>query len=204
MTRTSRSLAGLAGGVVLTVAITTPAAAADHTANQAVLDQAGYGGQHRAFTAAVVLQLVDEGRVELDAPVDGNVITVRQLLQHTSGLPRDVGYLVLGMLIEQHTGQPAGDAITERIIEPLGLTGATATDLATFYRALVDGRLVSGATLAEMRRTLPSTSDSPAEYGLGLISLVTNSSVTGATPSAVEVTKSALCEGADATLGISG
>ncbi|MFI7225589.1 serine hydrolase domain-containing protein [Nonomuraea angiospora] len=54
----------------------------------------------KTFTAAVVLQLAGEGKVELDAPVekylpglvrgngnDGRLITVRQLLQHTSGMP---------------------------------------------------------------------------------------------------------------------
>lgn len=49
----------------------------------------------KIFTAVVVLQLVDEGKIALDAPVDtwlpglvprGNQITVRNLLQHTSGL----------------------------------------------------------------------------------------------------------------------
>ncbi|MEU2874333.1 serine hydrolase domain-containing protein [Streptomyces olivoreticuli] len=59
------------------------------------------GSQTKSFTAAVVLQLVDEGKVALDAPIerylpgvvdgngyDGNTITVRQLLQHTSGIAR--------------------------------------------------------------------------------------------------------------------
>ncbi|MEF9915502.1 serine hydrolase domain-containing protein [Streptomyces sp. P5-A9] len=54
----------------------------------------------KAYTATVVLQLVGEGRIDLDAKVetylpgvvrgaggDGRNITVRQLLQHTSGLP---------------------------------------------------------------------------------------------------------------------
>ncbi|MGY1843132.1 serine hydrolase domain-containing protein [Modestobacter sp. SYSU DS0875] len=54
----------------------------------------------KVFTATVVLQLVGEGRVALDEPVetylpglvrgegiDGRQITVRQLLQHTSGIP---------------------------------------------------------------------------------------------------------------------
>ncbi len=129
--------------------------------------------QTKTFTAVVVLQLVDEGRVDLDAPIerylpgvvagngnDGTVITVRQLLQHTSGVPRDpsnprpqadgtytlaelvrsgltqpsrfppgtgfgysnIGYQILGMLVERLTGQSVGDAITTRIITPLGLT----------------------------------------------------------------------------------
>ncbi|MGN3957873.1 serine hydrolase domain-containing protein [Streptomyces sp. WAC8370] len=58
------------------------------------------GSNTKALTAAVVLQLVGEGKVELDEPigtylpglvhgdgVDGSRITVRNLLQHTSGLP---------------------------------------------------------------------------------------------------------------------
>jgi D-alanyl-D-alanine carboxypeptidase len=49
----------------------------------------------KIFTAVVVLQLVEEGQIELDAPVstylpdllpNGDAITVRNLLQHTSGL----------------------------------------------------------------------------------------------------------------------
>ncbi|MEU7039570.1 serine hydrolase domain-containing protein [Streptomyces varsoviensis] len=60
----------------------------------------------KSFTATVVLQLVGEGEVALDAPVDaylpgllrgdgidGRRITVRQLLQHTSGLPDYTPYL---------------------------------------------------------------------------------------------------------------
>ncbi|GAA2397528.1 serine hydrolase domain-containing protein [Actinomadura vinacea] len=58
------------------------------------------GSLTKPFTATVVLQLVGDGRIKLDAPVerylpgvvrgadnDGREITVRQLLQHTSGLP---------------------------------------------------------------------------------------------------------------------
>ncbi|MFI6869324.1 serine hydrolase domain-containing protein [Nocardia sp. NPDC050406] len=62
------------------------------------------GSNTKTFVATVVLQLVAEGKVELDAPVerylpgvvggkgnDGNRVTVRQLLQHTSGLPDYLG-----------------------------------------------------------------------------------------------------------------
>ena len=58
------------------------------------------GSATKMFTAAVVMQLVDEGNVELDGPIQlalpelvrhqqglNQSITVRQLLQHTSGLP---------------------------------------------------------------------------------------------------------------------
>ena len=53
------------------------------------------GSLTKMFTSAVVLQLVDEGLVDLDAPVSDYVtrlstpegVTVRNLLQHTSGIP---------------------------------------------------------------------------------------------------------------------
>ncbi|MGV9294326.1 serine hydrolase domain-containing protein [Amycolatopsis sp. NPDC003676] len=53
------------------------------------------GSATKMFTSAVVLQLVAEHRIQLDTPVEqylpgllphGNEITVRMLLQHTSGL----------------------------------------------------------------------------------------------------------------------
>ncbi|MFD7314007.1 serine hydrolase domain-containing protein [Streptomyces sp. NPDC059883] len=62
--------------------------------------QVRIGSNTKTFTAVVVLQLVGEGKIDLDAPietylpdlirgegVDGRRITVRQLLQQTSGLP---------------------------------------------------------------------------------------------------------------------
>ena len=58
------------------------------------------GSASKTFVAVVVMQMVQEGKVGLDEPietylpglikgegVDGSKITVRQLLQHTSGLP---------------------------------------------------------------------------------------------------------------------
>ncbi|MEU6672440.1 serine hydrolase domain-containing protein, partial [Streptomyces sp. NPDC046727] len=63
-------------------------------------DQLRVGSVTKTFTATVVLQLAAERRLSLDAPVerylpglirggghDGRRITVRQILQHTSGLP---------------------------------------------------------------------------------------------------------------------
>ncbi|MEV0135778.1 serine hydrolase domain-containing protein [Dactylosporangium sp. NPDC050688] len=62
--------------------------------------QVRIGSASKMFASVVVLQLVGEGKVDLDASVetylpglvrsagvDANTITVRQLLQHTSGLP---------------------------------------------------------------------------------------------------------------------
>ncbi|MEU3562071.1 serine hydrolase domain-containing protein [Kitasatospora sp. NPDC006786] len=68
--------------------------------------QVRIGSNTKTFTAVAVLQLVGEGKVDLDAFVDtylpglvrgeggdGRGITVRQLLQHTSGLPDYEGLL---------------------------------------------------------------------------------------------------------------
>jgi D-alanyl-D-alanine carboxypeptidase len=66
------------------------------------------GSNTKTFVATVVLQLVAEGQVGLDTPIeqylpglvrgegiDATKITVRQLLQHTSGLPNYTEYLGL-------------------------------------------------------------------------------------------------------------
>ncbi|HEX6353172.1 serine hydrolase domain-containing protein [Actinophytocola sp.] len=62
----------------------------------------------KMFTATVVLQLVGDGKIGLDEPIEtyvpglvpgGTEITVRQLLQHTSGLPE---YFTLDYLTIQH------------------------------------------------------------------------------------------------------
>lgn len=216
----------------------------------------------KMYVATVLMQLADEGELDLDAPIgdylpglvegegiDEQRITVRQLLQHTSGLannltpdvifdPRlqwfpptpkqmvglglrhgsqsepgttftysNTGYTVLGLLVEKLTGQRIGDALADRIIEPLGLeetgyayagqkelqgqhfrgylgvppalfevTGhepgiwagagalvSSGSDMTVFLDALVDGKLTSRASLAEMQQTFKDSG-----YGLGI------------------------------------
>lgn len=130
----------------------------------------------KTFTAVTVLQLVEEGRVDLDAPVttylpnldvpDADQMTVRMLLNHTSGLynylqdpnflagvysdpervwqpeeliaynssfPPDfappasewhyssANYVILGLLVEEVTGNPHAQEIRSRILDPLGM-----------------------------------------------------------------------------------
>ncbi|MGW0635390.1 serine hydrolase domain-containing protein [Nocardia salmonicida] len=136
------------------------------------------GSLTKTLVATVVLMLVGEERLELDDTVqqwipemlhgngnDGAAITVRQLLQHTSGIhenppemataddyyrfryqvrdPREtvasamrhppdfapgtgwsysnVGYVLLGMIIERVVDRPWNDEVRARILEPLGL-----------------------------------------------------------------------------------
>ncbi|WP_203598131.1 serine hydrolase domain-containing protein [Streptomyces sp. SID7909] len=229
------------------------------------------GSATKTFTAAVVLQLVGEGRVSLDDTVerwlpgvvrghgnDGRLITVRQLLQHTSGL-RDVApeiaslngaagyraerfrtyapgelvrlavshapnfppgedwsyantnYVLAAMIVEKVTSRSWAREVEARIIRPLGLSGtsvpgalpfipgphahgyaafgteqitdvtvldpsmaigsgaviSTAHDLNRFYAALLGGRLLAPAQLAELTDAV----DAPelgVRYGLGI------------------------------------
>ena len=232
------------------------------------------GSNTKTFVAVVVMQLVQEGKVGLDEPIetylpglikgegiDGSKITVRQLLQHTSGLPeytditpgrsdifqikdhyaqpRDLldtalgkpaqfepgtqwkytntNYIVLGMLIERVSQRPVGEQIDERIVKKLGLShtyfpapgdrsikgthpqgyhlngegkleditemdpawgwaaGAmvsTPSELNTFFQAVLDGRLLTQASIDEMKNGAVDASSylGPGTvYGLGLI-----------------------------------
>jgi D-alanyl-D-alanine carboxypeptidase len=244
------------------------------------------GSYTKTFVATVVLQLVGEGRMSLDDSVerwlpgvvagnghDGNRITVRQLLQHTSGLPDYVGrmphlflekdfrqrrfedltpaqavalalalppkpqtwdysntnYMLAGLVIEAVTRHDWRDEVRDRILRPLDLRdtytprtspfvprphavayerfpekgleadpedprygraidvtllnpswgGAAGEMISTtedgnrFLRALMSGRVLRPAQLAEMKKTVPATRFHPAlpgaRYGLGIM-----------------------------------
>lgn len=136
------------------------------------------GSVTKTFTAAVVLQLAAEGEVDLDSPVQRYLpgllpagpggfepVSVRQLLNHTSGIPagdgretpfeeqyahrfdgvdphaliaaaaakgcefrpgrkqhyQNIDYTVLAVLIEKLTGASYEEALSARILRPLGL-----------------------------------------------------------------------------------
>ncbi|WP_420710986.1 serine hydrolase domain-containing protein [Streptomyces sp. NRRL F-2580] len=239
------------------------------------------GSITKTFTAAAVMQQVEQGRIRLDAPIGdhlpqlvpgerGRKITVRMLLNNTSGLPdyireafpslkdmspkslddnrfrrfhpaeliamgvnappasepgatpgvySNTNYLLLGQLLEQVTGTTAEEYITRNVIERAGLrhtgfptgpriegphsrmyealwglndpprdysvydmswtgTGAalvsTMDDLNRFYAKLLDGKIVSRSSLAQMQRTVPvvALDGSTIQYGLGLHKVV--------------------------------
>nr|WP_310376427.1 serine hydrolase domain-containing protein [Catenuloplanes atrovinosus] len=230
------------------------------------------GSTTKTFTAVTVLQLVGEGKVGLDEPIetylpglvrgdgiDGRSITVRQLLQHTSGLPNytaimggdwfgiqhryyepyellnialahpagfkpgtrweynNTNYLLAGLIIQRVTGRPLAEEITNRIIRRAGLRDtyfppvgeqeirgahpngyhrpapgaplrditdldpswawaagqivSTPRDINAFFRALLGGKLLGTAELAQMRTTVEAPGTwAGARYGLGLFS----------------------------------
>ncbi|MFJ5987153.1 serine hydrolase domain-containing protein [Lentzea sp. NPDC092896] len=231
------------------------------------------GSITKSFVATVVLQLVAEGKVDLDAPIekylpglvagngnDGTKITVRHLLQHTSGLPNYLGklagidpetlrnqganpaelvatavqqpslfapgtgwtysntnYIVLGMLVEKVSGDTLSQQIDRRVVRPLNLTStylpgrgdtelpqphaigyvpgksgvidfsdydstlawaaggliSTSRDIATFYDALLGGRILPPAQLQAMKSAVPAPNlgVANASYGLGLFTV---------------------------------
>lgn len=167
------SVAVLAGGEVVTAAAGVLNAAAGVAATPGSLFQ--IGSITKVYTATVAMQLVDEGLVELDAPLadvlpdfelaDDEVaktVTLRHLLTHTSGIQGDhfpdfgrgddsiarfvascaelgqshplgatmsycnTGFVVVGRVIEQLTGQTWDQALAGRLFAPLGL-GHTVT-----------------------------------------------------------------------------
>jgi len=81
------------------------------------------GSLSKMFTAVVVLQLMQEGKLSLDAPLatwlpglvpKGDAITVRQLLQHTSGL---YDYLEDRRLVSQAYDHPERNWKPEELIK---------------------------------------------------------------------------------------
>ncbi|NKY39574.1 serine hydrolase domain-containing protein, partial [Cellulomonas septica] len=238
-----------------------------------------FASNSKTFVAVAVMQLVGEGKIELDAPigtylpglvdngrdgaerVDGATITVRQVLQHTSGIPEyldvllsdglsgvdamidtyvqpralldaamtrpatfapgtswsysNTNYVIAGLLVEKVTGRPLHEVLTQRVIEKAGLRDTylpavgereirgrhphgyhsdtpggtlrdvteldpsaawaagdvigTPSDLIRLYTAILDGRLVGPAELAEMQKTVPVPAEwGPMRYGLGI------------------------------------
>ena len=153
------------------------------------------GSITKQFTASAIMLLVQEGRIKLDdkvskylptAPASWNAITIRHLMQHTSGLPRDfpeslvdqvnpaalpgidqlvalaaqfplenatgavhsysnVGYHVLGFVIEKVSGQYFADFLQQRIFTPLGMTGADVIRTTKPVPAIATGYLWNGS-----------------------------------------------------------
>ncbi|PWI41298.1 serine hydrolase domain-containing protein [Streptomyces sp. ICBB 8177] len=100
------ALAEVSGGHGRTTVLTSGVADLATGAPMAADSRFRIGSMTKMFVATVLLQLVAERKVGLDAPIerylpgvvrahgnDGRDITVRQLLQHTSGLPDYLDYL---------------------------------------------------------------------------------------------------------------
>lgn len=118
------------------------------------------GSISKSFAAVALLQMLDEGRVDLHRPVveylpwlkleqRHGAVTAHHLLSHTSGLPgapllpesvaagletffkpgekfvySNIGYLILGLLIETLDRRPFADALAARVLKPLGMNNS--------------------------------------------------------------------------------
>lgn len=135
----------------------------------------------KPLTAYAVLIAVDQGKVDLDEPVDDRGATVRHLLAHAGGYPMtgheprsdpgkrriysNTGFEELAACLEQRTGRSFARFLHQQVLLPLGLddtvldgspaAGASGTvhDLLTFARELLRPTLVD-ADLADAARTI--------------------------------------------------
>jgi CubicO group peptidase (beta-lactamase class C family) len=140
-----------------------------------------FGSVTKALTATLALKLVEEGKLDLDAPaarylpnrVQGDV-RVWHLFTHTSeGIPGTEyvysinRYALLGPVIAKAAGSSFAEALRERVTEPadmrwhdspnLGAHAALVSsveDMARYVRALDRGKLLDEA--AQHRLTLPT------------------------------------------------
>ncbi|MCL2111045.1 MAG: beta-lactamase family protein [Clostridiales bacterium] len=106
------------------------------------------GSTSKSFTAAAIMQLSEQGKVDLDVPVSrylqtdlDSKVTIRHLLNHTSGFGQyqvrkdltvnesygehsysNLNYTLLGEVIEVVTGLSYGDYMSANVFAPLSMT----------------------------------------------------------------------------------
>jgi len=176
------------------------------------------GSIGKSFTSIALLQLREEGRLDLHEPVtrylpwfevqsEYEPITPHHLMSHTAGITMgpefpgearyevwalreteatappgtyyhysDAGYKTLGVVLEELLGQPYGDIIQARILDPMGMiatepiiTNETRKRLAVGYegfyddRPLPQGRPLAPATWLEHAEGAGSIASTPAD-----------------------------------------
>lgn len=124
------------------------------------------GSVSKSFTAVCIMQLVEQQKISLNAPIsdylsdaaDGDKITVSQLLNHTSGLGEhqtlknykivnkqgvhhyaNVNYSLLGEIIESVSGRSYSEYISVNLFEQLGLSHTAATLEESIENGLIGG-----------------------------------------------------------------
>jgi CubicO group peptidase (beta-lactamase class C family) len=122
----------------------------------------GLASVTKPIAATLIMQLEEEGAIDLDATVAdygidlpaGDGVTVRHLLTHTSeGTPGTVHryngnrYAYLGGVIEKATGRTFSDLLGERVLNPLGMMDTALNPINSWGG-------VSGAGLEDFRRAL--------------------------------------------------
>ena len=150
------------------------------------------GSISKTFTAAAVMQLVENGKVKLDAPLslylpdasEGHRITIWQLLNHTSGIDTymtldnysvtskqgtymyaNVNYGLLGKVIESVSGMSYGEYLKTNIFQP--------SDMEHTYTSLEEAK--KNGLIAGYRNyfglTVPQECDYPDENSQGWLTI---------------------------------
>ena len=153
------------------------------------------GSVSKSFTALCIMQLVDQGKIDLDANIAtylpdakyDNQITVRQLLNHTSGLNEhhnlgnykisgkqgvhtyaNVNYTLLGRIIETVSNQSYESYVTEHVFTPLNMSRSAATLEKSIENGLMSGYENWFGINVKTKPKYPKTSDAwisvPAGY----------------------------------------
>lgn len=155
------------------------------------------GSVSKSFTAVCIMQLVEQGKIDLNAPVsaylpgstDGDRISVSQLLNHTSGLGQyqtlenykiineqgvhhyaNVNYSLLGRIIEAVSGKSYSDYITENLFEPLQLSHTAATLSQSVENGVIDGYADYWGLNMKTGHKYPSSNDAWITVPAGYIS----------------------------------
>lgn len=159
------------------------------------------GSVSKSFTAVCIMQLVEQGKIDLNANIstyltnatDGNKITVGQLLNHTSGLGEhqtlgkykiineqgvhnyaNVNYSLLGEIIETVSGKSYNDYITENLFEPLQISHTAATLDKSIENGLIDGYTNYWGFHIKNNHKYPSSKNAWITVPAGYISSSTN------------------------------
>ena len=139
----------------------------------------------KPYASTVLLQLVESGRLDLDAPVSRFGITMERsapvkvwhLLSHTSDDPPGTTYRYDGNafgrltdVVEQASGQRFAKVLTDRIIRPLGLahTAPNPGDVRSFW-SLVASLSVTPEDVARGRATFAASGLDRVAIEAGLV-----------------------------------
>lgn len=124
------------------------------------------GSVSKSFTALCVMQLVEQGKIDLDSSLSeyltessvNKSISIRQLLNHTSGLGEhqnltnykivgeqgvhvyaNVNYSLLGKVVEKVSGKTYEEYVTENVFLPLNMTNSFASVETAKENGLIQG-----------------------------------------------------------------
>lgn len=159
------------------------------------------GSVSKSFTAVCIMQLSEQGKIDLNDNIstylpdsfDGDKITIRQLLNHTSGLGEhqtlenykvineqevhnyaNVNYSLLGEIIEIVSGKSYNDYITENLFEPLQLSNTAATLDESIKNGVIDGHINYWGFNIKRNHQYPSSKNAWITVPAGYISSSTN------------------------------